>query len=186
MDTDDSFPQFNHFPVEIRRLIWMFCLPRRIAEEDFPYTLLDGKDSRQACWPNRTTFQNARVPLLASVCLEAREVVFEWGKHQVSQDLTSLASIWVQPKIDRALHLNWTRRRDEAFYIIYDAYIPDFDDTPVSMFIYRAHWDYGMRISLVGDVLYPFDLRELMDSPPPSDTDSVASATPSMPSGRHV
>lgn len=68
MDAHDSFPRFNHFPLEIRRLIWKCCLPRRIAEEDFPFTLLDGKESRQACWPVRTVLQNARVPLLALVC----------------------------------------------------------------------------------------------------------------------
>ena len=107
MDPPNSFPQFNHFPLELRRLVWKCCLPRRIAEEDFPFTLLDGKESRQACWPVRTTLQNARVPLLALVCREAREVVFEWGGHQISYDKTSLRSIWVQPKIDRALHINW-------------------------------------------------------------------------------
>ncbi|KAH9203509.1 hypothetical protein DL95DRAFT_237569, partial [Leptodontidium sp. 2 PMI_412] len=78
-----------------------------IAEEDFPFTLLDGKESRQAYWPIRTTLQNARVPLLATVCAEARAVVFEWGGHQMSYDRTSLYSIWLQPKIDRAIHINW-------------------------------------------------------------------------------
>jgi hypothetical protein len=123
------------------------------------------------------------VPLLASVCPEAREVVFEWGQHQVSQDCTSLASIWLQPKIDRALHLNWTRRRNEAFSMSYNTYYPSFEDNTVNMLIYRAHWDYDMRVSLAGEVFYPFDLGELMGSPPPFDTDSVASGTPSMPAG---
>lgn len=99
MDTNGSLPQFSLFPLEIRRLIWKSCLPRRIAEEDFPYTLLDGKEGRQACWPVRSVLQNARVPLLATVCAESREVVFEWGGHQVSQDETSLKSIWLQPKM---------------------------------------------------------------------------------------
>ena len=107
MNTYDSFPEFSTFPSEVRRLIWKCCLPRRIAEVDFPFTLLDGKDSRQACWPNRTTYQNARVPVIAAVCREAREVVSECGAHKETQDDTSLRSIWIQPKIDRALHLNW-------------------------------------------------------------------------------
>ncbi|PVH71560.1 hypothetical protein DL98DRAFT_378706, partial [Cadophora sp. DSE1049] len=177
----DSLPQFNYFPLEIRRLIWKCCLPRRIAEEDFPFTLLDGKGSRQACWPVRTIFQNARVPILASVCREAREVVFEWGEHQISQDQTSLASIWIQPRIDRALHLNWMRRRNEAFYNLYDAYVLPFEDTPVSTHICRARYDYDIRISLLGDLFYPFDLGELLDSVRHHHADFAASGVPCMP-----
>ncbi|KFZ17302.1 hypothetical protein V501_01832 [Pseudogymnoascus sp. VKM F-4519 (FW-2642)] len=188
MSTRDSFPQFSRLPLELRCLIWFHCLPRRIAEEDIPYTLLDGKRSRQACWPNRTTFKNARVPYVAAVSREARQTVFEWGQHQKSQDDTSLETIWLQPKVDLALHLNWTRRRNHAFYQVYDAYVPGYDETPLVMLIYRALWDYGMRISLVGDVIHPFDVGELMidtatttNNSPPSDSKPVASATPSIP-----
>ncbi len=167
MDTHDLLSQFefNNFPLEIRRLIWKCCLPRRIAEEDFPFTLLDGKESRQACWPIRTIFQNARVPFLASVCREAREVVFECGEQLEMHDQTSLASIWIQPKIDRALHLNWTRRRNEAFFMLNDDYIPPFEDTPVVDLVCRARYTYDtcMRTSLVGDLFYPFDLEGLLD-----------------------
>ncbi|KAL2070680.1 hypothetical protein VTL71DRAFT_13706 [Oculimacula yallundae] len=104
----------------------------------FPFTLLDGKESREACWPVRTCLQNARVPILASVCSEAREVVFEWGGHQVSQDQTSLKSIWLQPKIDTALHLNWTRRRDEEYYSSNNCGDTDFNNSTVEMLTYRA------------------------------------------------
>ncbi|KAH9203948.1 hypothetical protein DL95DRAFT_451819 [Leptodontidium sp. 2 PMI_412] len=189
MNTYDSFPEFSTFPSEVRRLIWRCCLPRRIAEVDFPFTLLDGKDSRQACWPNRTTYQNARVPLVAAVCREAREVVFECGSYKETQDDTSLRSIWIQPKIDRALHLNWTRRRNLAFFIKWDAWIPPFEDTPVTMHICTARWEYEMRVSFVGEVLFLFDLRELMGSPPlvvssPSFFDShMQSEIPRMPVG---
>ncbi|KAH8897250.1 hypothetical protein GQ53DRAFT_818523 [Thozetella sp. PMI_491] len=172
MDGSATFPQFSRFPAEIRCLIWMFCLPRRIAEEDFPYTLLDGKNFRQACWPNSTCLQNARVPLIASVCSEAREVVFQWGHHQMSQDDTSLISIWVQPKIDRALHLNWTRRRSEAVSLSYDSWYLPFEDTPVDMFVHRAQYNYHMRASLVGELFHPFDLEELLGSPSYSPRDA--------------
>ena len=186
MNTYDSFPEFSTFPSEVRRLIWRCCLPRRVAEVDFPYTLLDGKDSRQACWPNRTTYQNARVPVVAAVCREAREVVSECGAHKETQDDTSLRSIWIQPKIDRALHLNWTRRRNAAFFRKWDAWFPPFEDTPVTMHICTARWEYEMRVSFVGEVLFAFDLRELMGSPPPlpappSRDDSVQSEIPRMP-----
>jgi len=89
----NTFPQFNLFPLEIRRQIWTACLPRRIAEEDIPFTLLDGKESRQACWPVRTVLLNARVPLLAAVNSGARAVVFECGGHQITQDQLSLKTI---------------------------------------------------------------------------------------------
>ncbi|PVH80689.1 hypothetical protein DL98DRAFT_627258 [Cadophora sp. DSE1049] len=177
MDSHDSFPQFNHFPLEIRRLIWKSCLPRRIAEEDFPFTLLDGKDGRQACWPVRTLLQNARVPLLAMVCREARAMVFEWGGHQVSQDTTSLDSIWLQSTIDRACHLNWTRRRDEEYYSINNCDDSELENCVVIMVIYRAHHVYDMRASFVGELPFPFDLRKLMDSMSlaPTDTDLLGS-----------
>ncbi|KAK0101039.1 hypothetical protein ONS96_006269 [Cadophora gregata f. sp. sojae] len=191
MGPPDSFPQFNHFPLELRQLIWKCCLPRRIAEEDFPFTLLDGKESRQACWPVRTTLQNARVPLLALVCREAREVVFEWGGHQISYDKTSLRSIWVQPNIDRALHINWTRRRDEEYYRINDCDDSELGNCTMDIFVYRANEIYDMRISVDGEFLYPFDLEELKHPHflAPLDTDSAGSdfmslSTPSMPVGK--
>ncbi|KAH9223096.1 hypothetical protein DL95DRAFT_518000 [Leptodontidium sp. 2 PMI_412] len=183
LDTPESFPQFNLFPLEIRCLIWKSCLPRRITEEDFPFTLLDGKESRQACWPVRTTLQNARVPLLATVCAEARAVVFEWGGHQISQDETSLDSIWVQPKIDRALHLNWTRRRDDEYYRV-----NDFNRSAVVVeeFICRAKDVYVIRLSLVGEFFCSFDLGNVVKplSSASFDTDSmvVDSMVPEIPS----
>ena len=167
MDSHDTFPHFSRFPTEIRCLIWMLCLPRRIAEEDFPYTLLDREESRQACWPNSTCFQNARVPVVASVCSEAREVVFKWGHHQISEDAdqTNMMSIWFQPKIDRALHLNWTRRRSTAVWTRYEGMDPDFVHTPVGMFLRRAQYEYHVRASFVAELFHPFDLRELMGQP---------------------
>lgn len=101
----------------------------------------------------------------------------------VLQERTSLRSLWLQPKIDRALHLNWTRRRNEAYYEKWDNNIPDFEDTPLLMHISLARWYYGMRVSLVAELLVPFDLRELLDSPPPSIIDSVPFAIQSLPVG---
>ncbi|KAH7407127.1 hypothetical protein BKA64DRAFT_555130, partial [Cadophora sp. MPI-SDFR-AT-0126] len=158
----DSFPHFNHFPFEVRRLIWKCCLPCRIAEEDFPFTLLDGKESRQVYWPVRTFLLNSRVPLLALVCSEARAVVFEFGGHQINpRVVTSLDSIWLQPKIDQALHLNWTRRRDIEWYGHHDALRTMLDHCPMGMLIYRANNVYQTKTSLVAEYLYPFDLEQL-------------------------
>lgn len=175
MRTHDSFPQFARFPLELRRLIWFRCLPRRILEEDVPYTLLDGQDSRQACWPIKTTFQNARVPLIASINREARQTALEWGQIQKSQDHASLEVVWLQPKIDMALHVNWTRRRNDAFFQVYDAYIPPVYDTPIGMLIYRARWECGTQISLLGDVIYPFNVGEVMMDTALSNSEPVAS-----------
>ncbi|KAK3191624.1 hypothetical protein K4F52_002439 [Lecanicillium sp. MT-2017a] len=182
----DVFPQFGRLPPEIRHLIWFHCLPRRIVEEDIPFTLLDGKRCRQACWPVRTTYQNARIPVIASVCGEARRTAFKWGQHQESQDSTSLNTNWLQPTIDTALHLNWTRRRNRAYYLVNDSYTLSYNETPLAMFIYRARWDHGMRISLVADVLYPFDVAALMtdiasstDEPSPA-SGPVTDAAPEM------
>ncbi|KAG4425035.1 hypothetical protein IFR04_001805 [Cadophora malorum] len=173
--THDTFPQCNLFPLEIRRQIWKACLHRRIAEEDIPFTLLDGKESRQACWPVRTVLLNARVPLLVSVNSEARAVVFESGRHQITQDHLSLKPIWLQPKIDRALHVNWTRRRDEEYYRINNAMDSELEGAPVMILVNRANYVYNMRVSIVADYIFQFNLEVLMNcsSPALPDTDSM-------------
>lgn len=189
MDHSDPFPQFSQFPLEIRRLIWKSCLPRRIAEEDCPYSILDGKHSRQSCWPRKTTYKNAQVPLLASVCREAREVVFHWGSYQRSQDMTSLSWIWLQPKIDTALHINWTRDRGDFFWAEYNGLYTPFDDTTVFMLVYRASVQ-KLPASLVGDFFYPLNVGDYIDIPSSSSSSSASSNsaslvtdTPTMPLG---
>ncbi len=136
----------------------MFCLPRRIAEEDFPHTLLHGEDSRQACWPNSTCFENARVPMIA---------FFNWGHHQIAydEDRTNMVSICVQPKIDRVFHLNWTRWRSEMSCWGYENHYPYSEQSAVQMLLHSAQIDYHMRASFVAELFHPFDLGELMGHP---------------------
>ena len=106
--SNDSFHYFTRLPLELRRIIWEHCLPYRIAEEDIPAFLLDGDESRQACLPERTTYLNTRLPVIAFVNSESRQVALEQGRWEQGQESTSLESIWVQPRRD-VLHLNWTR-----------------------------------------------------------------------------
>jgi hypothetical protein len=57
--SNDSFYYFLQLPVELRRMIWMHCLPYRIAEEDTPDGFFDGYESKHVCWNLRMTLQNA-------------------------------------------------------------------------------------------------------------------------------
>ncbi|KAF5860550.1 hypothetical protein ETB97_001393 [Aspergillus alliaceus] len=77
---NNSFHYFLQLPLELRRLIWKHCLPYRIAEEDIPGFLLDGNESRQVCWADRITYQNAQPPLIAFVNSESRQVALEQGR----------------------------------------------------------------------------------------------------------
>ncbi|EAU29610.1 predicted protein [Aspergillus terreus NIH2624] len=152
---NDSFHYFSQLPLELRRLIWTHCLPHRIAEEDTPDFLLDGNESRQACWADRITHQNAQLPAIAFVNSESRQVTLEEGRWLDLQETTSLESIWVQPRRD-VLHLNWTRLR----YNVWGN--ADDPSSPLAMFLWRAE-DLGMQPSVVAEIIHPFSLKALLD-----------------------
>jgi hypothetical protein len=167
----DSFHYFSRLPLELRRLIWKLCLPYRTAEEDTPDFLLDGNESRQACWAGYfhlkfkkypIKHQNAQPPAIAFVSSEAREVAFEHGRWLELEETTSLQSIWVQPRRD-VLHLNWTRRR----YNVWGN--ADDPSSPIAMFLWRAE-DLGMQPSVVAEIIHPFNLKALLDGADASDS----------------
>ncbi|EEP79266.1 predicted protein [Uncinocarpus reesii 1704] len=158
---NNSFHYFPRLPLELRRLIWKLCLPHRIAEEDTPDFLLDGNESRQACYGDRITHQNAQPPTIAFVNRESREVALENGHRLELDDTTSLAAIWVQPRRD-VLHLNWTRLR----YIVWGN--ADDPASPIAMYLWRAE-DLGMQPSVVAEIIRPFSLKALFDHPDGAD-----------------
>jgi hypothetical protein len=165
---NDSFHYFSQLPLELRRLIWTHCLPHRIAEGDTPDFLLDGNESRQACWADRITHQNAQPPAIAFVNSESRQVALEEGRWLDLQDTTSLESIWVQPRRD-VLHLNWTRLR----YNVWGN--ADDPSSPIAMFLWRAE-DLGMQPSVVAEIMHPFSLKAPLDGADGAD----ASDSPSL------
>ncbi|RFU75579.1 hypothetical protein TARUN_6639 [Trichoderma arundinaceum] len=164
---NDSFHYFAKFPPEIRRLVWQYCLPHRVAEEDVPYLLLDGTESRQACRADHTTHQNALPPAIASVSREARQVVLERGYSMKLDGSTSLKSIWVQPCRD-VLHLNspWLRR---VVYGSTDSFL-----SPMTRFLWCAE-DQGMQPSIVAELIHPFSLKALLDGRASSSSPSISS-----------
>ncbi|KAB8266983.1 hypothetical protein BDV30DRAFT_244751 [Aspergillus minisclerotigenes] len=153
--SDNSFHYFTRLPLELRRLIWEHCLPYRIAEEDIPAFLLDGDESRQACFPERTTYLNTRLPVVAFVNSESRQVALEQGRWEQGQETTSLESIWVQPHRD-VWHINWTR-------MSYDVLGPAIEpDSPMGYVLWHAT-ELGMRPSIVAEMINYFDLKGLLD-----------------------
>ncbi|KAL6695547.1 hypothetical protein J3F84DRAFT_408556 [Trichoderma pleuroticola] len=162
----DTFYHFSKFPPEIRRHIWQYCLPHRIAEEDFPYFLLDGKESRQACWAKSSTYQNAQKPAIAIVNRESRQVALEHGQIWEPPDSHSLESIWVQPNRDSLLH-NYTRICDLVMYGSVDA-----TSSVVVMFLWRAE-EHKMQPCIVAEVLHPFNLKALLDGDAASENPRV-------------
>lgn len=93
---------------------------------------------------------------------------------------------------DRAIHVNWTRRRNEEYELAHDANPPQFDNRAIDIALTRAVYFYHTRISMVGELFYPFDLAPLMDPglPPSSERLSAFRAStpleiPSMPLGDH-
>jgi hypothetical protein len=167
---NDSFHYFSQLPLELRRLIWTHCLPHRIAEEDTPDFLLDGNESRQACWADRITHQNAQPPAIAFVNSESRQVTLEEGRWLDLQETTSLESIWVQPRRD-VLHLNWTRLR----YNVWGN--ADDPSSPLAMFLWRAE-DLGMQPSVVAEIIHPFSLKALLDGGADDADDADESNSP--------
>ncbi|KAB8256151.1 hypothetical protein BDV32DRAFT_161365 [Aspergillus pseudonomiae] len=161
--SNDSFHCFMQLPLELRRLIWEHCLPYRIAEEDIPAFLLDGDESRQGCFPKRTTHLNTRLPVIAFVNSESRLVAFEQGRYMQGQQTTSLESIWVQPRRD-VLHINWTR-------MSYDVLGPLIELTsPVGWFLWQAY-ELGMKPSIVAEMIHYFDLEGLLNGTADDDDD---------------
>ncbi|KAF3074514.1 hypothetical protein CFAM422_003563 [Trichoderma lentiforme] len=162
----DTFSHFSKLPPEIRRHIWQYCLPHRTAEEDFPYLLLDGNESRQACWAKSSTYQNAQKPVIAFVNRESRRVALEHGQIWEPPDPHSLESIWVQPSRD-ALLLNYTRTCDLVMYGTIDA-----ASSVVVMFLWRAE-EHKMQPCIVAKILHDFNLKMLLDGAAASENPRI-------------
>ncbi|KAI2701359.1 hypothetical protein CBS147332_7961 [Penicillium roqueforti] len=162
---DNSFHYFMRLPLELRRIIWMHCLPYRIAEEDIPECLFNGCESNQACDTRKTMKQNAQQPTITFVNSESRLVALEQGQILKSVEINTLESIWVQPHRD-VLHLNWIRLYYTIWGVDHDA--PGRADE----FLLHAK-DLGMRPSVMAELIRPFNLKAVLDggdgSDPPGD-----------------
>lgn len=74
-DADHVFPFFPRFPLEIRWMIWEYCLPHRVVELDACCDwLIDDTPSTSTCEFTTTSTTNCAPPTISRVCREAREV----------------------------------------------------------------------------------------------------------------
>ncbi|KKK12928.1 hypothetical protein ARAM_006913 [Aspergillus rambellii] len=73
----DVFPLFARLPAELRRMIWMECLPARIFEYDAPEGW--AVPISTVCDLGWTTCQNWKPPVLTRICHESRSIAYEVG-----------------------------------------------------------------------------------------------------------
>ncbi|KAK4247526.1 hypothetical protein C7999DRAFT_14464 [Corynascus novoguineensis] len=72
-----GFPKFQDLPVELRLMIWSFCIPRcrvyemDLARTDEHLTFPAGAERPRELWAS----PSGRIPIISRVCREAREVV---------------------------------------------------------------------------------------------------------------
>ncbi|RFU31808.1 hypothetical protein B7463_g4549, partial [Scytalidium lignicola] len=148
--TAEQFTLFLQLPFELRRTIWMECLPRRVIELKAPERF-DG-ELTSACK------LNARPPIITQVCRESRKVALENGGN-LKNDLNDLQCNplyhvdyqWFCPVSD-IFHANWIT----AWCFNYDV-----EESAISYFLSlasrakatpaisaRAIWDflYGVRL----------------------------------------
>lgn len=71
-EADHVFPLFPRFPLDIRWMIWEFCLPHRVVELD---ACSWDTDTDTTCEFTTTSTTNCAPPTISRVCREAREVV---------------------------------------------------------------------------------------------------------------
>lgn len=119
MDSLYGFPLFPKLPPELRRIIWRFCLPRRVCELDEPFLVYEGApDWRSSidrfvlsCELRICAEQNARPPVITRICRESRAVAFEQGRLFKATFPPSAAhpfdlEVWFDPSTD-ILHSNY-------------------------------------------------------------------------------
>jgi len=70
-----SKPKFSDLPFEIRKMIWLYCIPSRVIELEVPPDRrLPSHSATCISW---TTHQNTRTPVVTRICRESRQVVLK-------------------------------------------------------------------------------------------------------------
>ncbi|OAA53158.1 hypothetical protein ISF_08999 [Cordyceps fumosorosea ARSEF 2679] len=147
-----TFHLFSRLPPEIRDHIWFFCLPRRVVPLDDLLWLVDEHStyrSEQQCWvDHRQVHYRAQAPpLIASVCREARRVVFRWGGLEDMETSISLRLVWIQRKLDTLL-FGWTEN---------DSAAAGHDQDMMEHFLYNQRLDQpGAPVCLIAEQFLTF------------------------------
>ncbi|KAJ9137345.1 hypothetical protein NKR19_g8264 [Coniochaeta hoffmannii] len=152
-----AFSRFPQLPTEIRLEIWRLCLPRRVVELGYQVdeTVFD---PGELPWWYRTnhkiTDYNTRVPVIARVCRESRQVVFEtWTELSLREpdDPAYWSEGWgvcPEPWFDRirtdCIHNPW--------YCVRDIESPCQGD-PIRNLLWAAAKTHHIRVSISMDFL---------------------------------
>jgi hypothetical protein len=112
------FHFFPQLPPELRRAIWLECVPHRIAELDVPSTELAAMDFNasdvapdKCCRLGQTSRLNSKPPVLTRICRESRALAFETGGFLEDSGLWAADNAVPRPWLDCSrdvVHLNWT------------------------------------------------------------------------------
>lgn len=152
-----TFSIFPQFPTEVRLEIWRLCLPQRVLELDYPVDETVFSPGELPWWyrtNHKITNYNTRVPVIARVCRESRQVVFEsWAELSLPEqnDPAYWSQGWrvyPEPWFDRLrtsfIHLGWFSARD-----IESSYNGD----PIRHLIWVAAKTQHSRVSISQDFL---------------------------------
>ncbi|KAK3938837.1 hypothetical protein QBC46DRAFT_389268 [Diplogelasinospora grovesii] len=120
-----TFHRFPEFPTELRLAIWRHCLPHRVLELDYPVDESVFDPGEPPWWYETNhdiTKYNTRVPVIARVCRESRQVVSEaWTVLALPEEghpayWTEGWKVYPEPWFDRIrtefIHLGWFPTRD--------------------------------------------------------------------------
>jgi hypothetical protein len=140
---DAAFSRFPKLPYELRREIWLHCLPDRVEEFDTARGMVFFNDDRllyraPPCTLVATTYLNLRPPLITQVCREARDIAFEEGTYKDYEyiepeeiswaspgDLMLAGKVWRSNSPPKLVHINWEPHSSLQGY--YDCYSGDTD-----------------------------------------------------------
>lgn len=145
-----SFTYFPRLPAELRRMIWEFCIPRRVVELEIPIKSVLPETNCDLSWTNR---QTSASPLITRVCRESRKVALENGGPL--QDYSEPIQInfnwketdaWFCPKYDIVA---WYWRHEQQ--VDYELEVAG---DPLSYFVHYAMQAQGALI--LAHHIYPF------------------------------
>lgn len=140
---DLRFSKFLELPYELRRQIWLYCLPNRVEEFDTACGMVYYNDDRilyrsPPCTLVSTTYLNLRPPVITQVCREARDIAFKEGTYEDYKyvepeevswaspgDLMLTGKVWRSNSPPKLVHINWEPHSSLQGY--YDCYSGDAD-----------------------------------------------------------
>lgn len=106
-----TFPRFPDLPVELRLMIWSYCLPHRVMELDMSTRAIGPP---LPCGLTLTSTLNGLPPLISRVCHESRTVALQSRsmipEADVPEEASWLFAMKTQHPIDPLrdiIHLNW-------------------------------------------------------------------------------